>query len=114
MNLSFLHFNSVATSVIDNVLLEHGGLPHVLPLAVHLDNFTLDGLIEHSAKNFLLFGFSFGRCWVVGAHCILVSAPIPLELIVLYIISRTWLGQDRGQGVLGLRHKRSRTTWLNN
>ena len=23
-------------SVLDNVLLEHGGLPHVLPLAVHL------------------------------------------------------------------------------
>ena len=23
-------------SVFDNVLLEHGGLPHVLPLAVHL------------------------------------------------------------------------------
>ena len=23
--------------VFDNVLLEHGGLPHVLPFAVHLD-----------------------------------------------------------------------------
>ena len=27
-------------SVFDNVLLEHGGLPHVLPLAVHLIFFT--------------------------------------------------------------------------
>ena len=31
-------FNTTQTfkSVFDNVLLEHGGLPHVLPLAVHL------------------------------------------------------------------------------
>ena len=25
---------------LDNVLLEHGGLPHILPLAVHLDFFA--------------------------------------------------------------------------
>ena len=31
------HFYNGALSVIDNVLLEHGGLPHVLPLAGHLD-----------------------------------------------------------------------------
>ena len=31
-----MHFDNGATSKIDNVLIEHGGLPHVLPLAVHL------------------------------------------------------------------------------
>ena len=30
------HFDNGTTRKIDNVLLEHGGLPHVLPLAVHL------------------------------------------------------------------------------
>ena len=31
------HFDNGATSKFDDVLLEHGGLPHVLPLAVHLN-----------------------------------------------------------------------------
>ena len=30
------HFDNCATRKIDVVLIEHGGLPHVLPLAVHL------------------------------------------------------------------------------
>ena len=30
------HFNNGATSKFDDVLLDHGGLPHVLPLAVQL------------------------------------------------------------------------------
>ena len=30
------HFDNGAISKFDDVLLEHGGLPHVLPLAVHL------------------------------------------------------------------------------
>ena len=30
------HFDKGATSKIDDVLIEHGGLPHDLPLAVHL------------------------------------------------------------------------------
>ena len=29
------HFDNGATNKFDDVLLEHGGLPHVLPLAVH-------------------------------------------------------------------------------
>ena len=40
LNLSTLpgcwHFDNSAISKFDDVLLEHGGLPHVLPLAVHL------------------------------------------------------------------------------
>ena len=32
-----LHFDNDATSKNDDVLLEHGRLPNVLPLAVHLD-----------------------------------------------------------------------------
>ena len=42
---------------IDDVLLEHNGLPHVLPLAVHLK-----------------------LCWWWVAHRILVSASVPLGL----------------------------------
>ena len=55
-------------TVLDNVLLEYGGLPHVLPLAVHLIS--------------------------LPEHKILVSAPVPLELILT--------GFDRvGAGPLG-------------
>ena len=36
------HFDKGATSKFDDVLLEHDGLPHVLPLAVHLKFFWLD------------------------------------------------------------------------
>ena len=36
------HFDNSATSKFDDVLLEHGGLPHVLPLAVHLGFFLVD------------------------------------------------------------------------
>ena len=32
----YWHFDNDATSKIDDVLTEHGGLLHVLPLAVHL------------------------------------------------------------------------------
>ena len=45
------HFDNSATSKIDDVLTEHGGLPHILPLAVHL-RFLSRG--DHS-KMFLLF-----------------------------------------------------------
>ena len=33
------HFDNGATSKIDDVFTEHGGLLHVLPLIVHLDFF---------------------------------------------------------------------------
>ena len=36
------HFDNSATSKFDDVLLEHGGIPHVLPLAVHLNFFFLN------------------------------------------------------------------------
>ena len=32
-------FDNGGTGKIDDVLIEHGGLPHVLPLAVQLKNF---------------------------------------------------------------------------
>ena len=38
----FWHFDNDAISKFDDVLLEHGGLPHVLPLAVHLKFVWLD------------------------------------------------------------------------
>ena len=43
------------TSKFDDVLLEHGGLPHVFPLAVH--RFLKGGHIE----SLLLFGFYYYR-----------------------------------------------------
>ena len=39
MRLGCWHFDNGATSKLDDFLTEHGGLPHVLPLAVHLDLF---------------------------------------------------------------------------
>ena len=39
------HFDNGATSKIDDVLFEDGGLPHVLPLAVHLEFFSVEGTI---------------------------------------------------------------------
>ena len=35
--LGYWHFDNGATSKVDDVLLDHGGLPHVLPLAVQLE-----------------------------------------------------------------------------
>ena len=40
--LNLCTMNSDATSKIDDVLTEHGGLLHVLPLAVHLIFILLD------------------------------------------------------------------------
>ena len=37
---AYWHFDNGATSKIDDVLTEHGGLLHVLPLAVHLSFFA--------------------------------------------------------------------------
>ena len=42
LNLSTLDFDDGAISKFDDVLLEHGGLPHVLPLTVHLKFVWLD------------------------------------------------------------------------
>ena len=59
------HFDNRATSKFDDVLLDHSGLPHVLPLAIHLDFFWVE-----NSKMVLLFE------WVV-AYSILVSASVP-------------------------------------
>ena len=75
--------------MIDKLLLEHVGLPHVLDLAVHLVNFF--GWMSqggHSEQLLLLtlFRHITPSClkvigWVAGgglvAHKILVSAPVP-------------------------------------
>ena len=69
---------------VGDVLLEHGGLPHVLPLAIHLELFMLAGLSRSSRVSFTLWVFvwdpSFmlkscgvGSGWWV-AYRILVSA----------------------------------------
>ena len=53
------HFDNGAISIskFDDVLLEHGGLPHVLPLAVHLSSWTSKG---DNSEPFLLFEFFGG------------------------------------------------------
>ena len=40
--LGYWPFDNGATRKIDDVLIEHGGLLHVLLLAVHLDFFLMD------------------------------------------------------------------------
>ena len=55
-------------SKIDDVLFEHEGLPHILPLAVHLRLFCWLSRGDHS-KMFLLFEFCCGTppsCLKVG------------------------------------------------
>ena len=90
---------------IDYVLLEHGGLPLVLPLAVHLEFLCRMGRGDHS-KTVLLFGFCCEkspsglklRGWWWVAYSILVSAPVPLGLDLI----GTWLGLVlRGFGTKG-------------
>ena len=41
VHLGIWHFDNDAISKFDDVLLEHGGLPHVLPLAVQLKSLLL-------------------------------------------------------------------------
>ena len=43
---SFLYFDNDETSKIGDVLTEHGGLLHVLPLAVHLNFLSLVFLVS--------------------------------------------------------------------
>ena len=54
-----LHFDNGATSKFDDVLLEYGGLLHVLPLAVHLHFFGWTSKGDHS-ETFLPFEFGCG------------------------------------------------------
>ena len=42
------HFEKGAKLKFDDVLLEHGGLPHDLPLAVHLNYFGWTSRGDHS------------------------------------------------------------------
>ena len=53
------HFDIGATSKFDDVLLEHGGLPHVLSLAVHLN--LLAGQVEGTSLR-----CSYSLSFVVG------------------------------------------------
>ena len=52
------HFDNGATSSIDVVLIEHCGLPHVLPLAVHLK--ILDGQVNGIILSKFYSGFGLG------------------------------------------------------
>ena len=54
------HFDNGATSKFDDVLLEHGVLPHVLPLAVHLHFFDWMHRGDHF-ESFLPFEFGCGN-----------------------------------------------------
>ena len=55
-----LDFDNGATSKIDDVLSEYGGLLHVLPLAVHL-NFFFDGQVGGNIlSKFYSLGFVVG------------------------------------------------------
>ena len=55
-----LDFDNGATSKIDDVLSEHGGLLHVFPLAVHLIIF-FDGQVGGNIlSNFYSLGFVVG------------------------------------------------------
>ena len=82
------HFDNDATSKIDDVLTEHGGLLHVLPLAVHPEFFLLDKLGGPLWTFLPLWGLKWNPSFmlksfgVVGwvAHEILVSAQGPLVL----------------------------------
>ena len=80
-------FENGASSKIDDVLTEDGGLLHVLPPAVHL-KFFCDGqvgwtiLVHSYFLNFfvgpLLHALKLWGGWVVVAYRILVSAPVPM------------------------------------
>ena len=56
----FRNFDNGTTSKIDVVLTEHGGLPHVLPLAVHL-GFFVCGQVEGTVLR-----CSYSLSFVVG------------------------------------------------
>ena len=75
-----------ATSKFDDILFEHVGLLHVLPLVVHLKFFGWTSTGDHS-KIFLLFEFLCGippSClkvkgwWVVGGLQHFSVSPSPL------------------------------------
>ena len=81
------HFDNVALSKIDDVLTEHGGLPHVLPLVVHLIFFWQTSRGDHSA---CLKVCRSWVGWVVVAPMILVWARVLLGL--LWVLNWVWLG----------------------
>ena len=58
--------------LINNLLLDHGGLPHVLDLAVHLDNFFWMSQGGHSETLLLLALFyqSAPSCLKVRGGCV--------------------------------------------
>ena len=60
MRLGCWHFDNGATSKLDDFLTEHGGLPHVLPLAVHL-RFIFAGQVGGNILN-----LSYSLSFVVG------------------------------------------------
>ena len=55
----FWHFENSSTSKIDDIPIEYVGLPHALPLAVHLVFYWWTSRGDHS-KPILLFDFVLG------------------------------------------------------
>ena len=57
------HFDNGATSKIEDVLTEHGGLLHVLPFAVHLKYFFAGKVGGTILSKFYSLGFVAGPNW---------------------------------------------------
>ena len=86
--------------MIDKLLLEHVGLPHVLVLAVHLVNFfswVSQGGHSEQLLFFALFSWSTPSCLKVRgggggvvAYVIIVSAQVPLVLTLGLWILGLW------------------------
>ena len=66
----YWHFDNGAISKFDDVFIELGGLPHLLPLTVHLKFVVWTSGGDHY-QMFLLFEFC------CGAWSNLLSAPVP-------------------------------------
>ena len=82
--------------MIDKLLLEHVGLPHVLDLAVHLVNFfgwmSQEGYFEPLLLLALFYQSTPSCLKVGGGGVIIVSAQVPLILTLgLWTLGlRTW------------------------
>ena len=74
---------------VDNLLLDHVTLPHILDLTVHLVIFLVR--LEGTFLLIVLFYQSTPSCFkviggVVVAHKILLSAPVPIDPLVLELL----------------------------
>ena len=97
------HFDNGATWKIDDVLIEHGGLPHILPLAVPGIFFPgeAEGTILRHSYPLSFFGVPFSSCLKVvggGLQDLSVSpCPLGTNWVLDPIGIRVW-GQASKQG----------------